>query len=959
MLPLVDENQHFKTFDEYIECTAVPKGMEFTHTSLNGGRYYVRGSQIELFYKNYLQALKKGVNLYMTEKPRHIQPPTIDLDFRFNDTDDIKRRYTMEHIKTFVKAFYHELCKCVRLTGKEEFVILEKQSPCYDKEKCILKDGVHIIIPGVITTWMVLAECRRNTIEALIKTDWQKSIGFTNSIEDVVDEAVMRAKPNNWLMYGSGKPGNPLKYKVTHHWNVLYDDLPLLKDEEYVEFLSIRNKFMETPYINEEMEAYFNKIYNDWEDGENAKKTAYLAKQKERLAQPQEPLSSDEISDLDQAVMLLDPKRADKYDTWSKVVWAISGISRKSKEGLELAMKFSKQSNDFDERSVLELYVNEKDMGQISMGSVIKWLKDDGVYEQFKPIAKPKAGAAQHKMTIEQFLDADIDPFSKEGIQQIMKMTGCISSMADYDIAQALVILANRKIVTVTDCGKTSHYQFKEHRWEKLENDNVVRTMINTKMVKFAAAVNEEYARQIRELDEEDEDEMERLKKMCKKACDLMTKCKSSKFKTGVIKEFGALVEKSKKEFLDKLDEQPHLIGFNNGIYDLNESTFRDGRPEDFVTFSVGYDYSTEHDEEIYTTIMNFIKDIMPADTEEDIKKREENHEHSGKNELNMFHLMYTIALCLHGTNVREKFHIWTGRGGNGKGLFAVLLELVFGDYLYAPDVTLLTTKRKDSSSAQSELAKGRGKRFGLMTESDQKDSLQVDKAKKYTGNDRIQARDLYESVKEWKPQFTLFLQCNNMPNLSGSDGGIERRLEIVEFPWIFKAKPNKKKPNEKPFTFGPDKDMKKEFKKDGYAPQFMSMLIEFYKKYINGTNPQSYVPPDNVTAYTRAYLEEQDSVKNFIDEHCRQPKEGQNWLLKDCVTVSEMYAEYKRVNGADAIKKGKFNEAMKEAGFIIRRSGPERWENIKLEKNCDVEEDEEEEDEDYHEMMMRQAVRD
>jgi hypothetical protein len=75
---------------------------------------------------------------------------------------------------------------------------------------------------------------------------------------------------------------------------------------------------------------------------------------------------------------------------------------------------------------------------------------------------------------------------------------------------------------------------------------------------------------------------------------------------------------------------------------------------------------------------------------------------------------------------------------------------------------------------------------------------------------------------------------------------------------------------------------------------------------------------------------------------------------------MSDMYTEYKRVNGTDALKKGKFNEAMEEEGFIHRKSGSERWVNLKLAKNCDVEEEnEDEDDEDYHEMMMRQAVRD
>jgi phage/plasmid-associated DNA primase len=38
------------------------------------------------------------------------------------------------------------------------------------------------------------------------------------------------------------------------------------------------------------------------------------------------------------------------------------------------------------------------------------------------------------------------------------------------------------------------------------------------------------------------------------------------------------------ENFEQTLDEKTHLIGFNNGIFDLNKNQFREGRPEDPVS---------------------------------------------------------------------------------------------------------------------------------------------------------------------------------------------------------------------------------------------------------------------------------------------------------------------------------------------------------------------------------------
>ena len=42
------------------------------------------------------------------------------------------------------------------------------------------------------------------------------------------------------------------------------------------------------------------------------------------------------------------------------------------------------------------------------------------------------------------------------------------------------------------------------------------------------------------------------------------------------------------KTFIEKLNDQKNLIGFENGVYDLNTSTFRGGLPSDYVSLTTG-----------------------------------------------------------------------------------------------------------------------------------------------------------------------------------------------------------------------------------------------------------------------------------------------------------------------------------------------------------------------------------
>jgi hypothetical protein len=69
------------------------------------------------------------------------------------------------------------------------------------------------------------------------------------------------------------------------------------------------------------------------------------------------------------------------------------------------------------------------------------------------------------------------------------------------------------------------------------------------------------------------------------------------------------------QEFEKKLDADQNLLGFTNGVYDLSQHRFRDGRPEDYISLSFGYDYKVfENCDQILNDPRLFLSQFLPKD---------------------------------------------------------------------------------------------------------------------------------------------------------------------------------------------------------------------------------------------------------------------------------------------------------------------------------------------------------
>ena len=85
-----------------------------------------------------------------------------------------------------------------------------------------------------------------------------------------------------------------------------------------------------------------------------------------------------------------------------------------------------------------------------------------------------------------------------------------------------------------------------------------------------------------------------------------------------IVKECRAFLQDD--EFTEKLDANPLLVGFENGIYDFGTETFRPSVAEDLVSFSTGCnfikDFAGEKWDAMKKEVAEFFKDITLGDLE-------------------------------------------------------------------------------------------------------------------------------------------------------------------------------------------------------------------------------------------------------------------------------------------------------------------------------------------------------
>ena len=319
-----------------------------------------------------------------------------------------------------------------------------------------------------------------------------------------------------------------------------------------------------------------------------------------------------------------------------------------------------------------------------------------------------------------------------------------------------------------------------------------------------------------------------------------------------------------------EFDTHPYLINCKNGTYDLETMTFREHDWKDFLTMQTNFDYTMQ--EVTCPRWEQFIKEVT-----QDNKDKAD-------------YLQRALGYSILGTGKEECMFILHGKTTRiGKSTMLDAIQHLLGDYSTVAPVELIcrNERQKNAEAANPVLARLKGKRMVTMSESDTAGKLDEATIKQYTGGEDITARELYQSAITFKPQFTMWLSCNDLPAVKDKSLFASDRVRVIEFNRHFSDEEQ-------------DKGLKDYFETPEAMKGIFTWLVTGYFKYRRFGLKMC----DDMKKVIKQYEKDNDLVLQFLEEKCEGTDEG----YTKAKTLYDNYKIWCKSNGYYVCSMKKFN---------------------------------------------------
>jgi P4 family phage/plasmid primase-like protien len=556
-------------------------------------------------------------------------------------------------------------------------------------------------------------------------------------------------------------------------------------------------------------------------------------------------------------IALLNPSRADSYDSWIKVGLLLHNLST---DYLDLWMEFSKQSPKHDTNSCTSQWamMKTKETG-LNIGTLHHWLKEDNPNDYDDLFPSSQTLPPEIKGTCQ--LPDDPTPVKVRLIRK-NPLVSAYEVSTESRLAEALLHMFPNQFKS-SNANNDRFWRFENHRWKKIP-DSVIINLIRYDLQRALTDIHKAQPQKVKaKKGSEDLELIERGNNIIR--------LETISMKEKIFKELHHRV--CDPQFLSKLDQNKHLLGFEDGVYDLNAQQFRDGKPEDYVSLSVGYNFprNIPEDHQTVVSIYRLLGSIFPDPLTRD-------------------YVLLCHASCLHGENPHEQFFIQYGPGGNGKSRLDWMIEHALGEYAGKAPYQIISQMEKSGESATPQLAKLKGLRYVKFSEPPTNWSVNAT-MKDITGNDKITVRELYGKPFDFYAQFKPYVSTNSLPDLTSTynDQGTWRRLNIVPFKVSFVDTPNP----ENKYEAQRDSTLETRQSSENWHQFYMYILLEYYASYVKAG--KKLIKPPEVLEATKSFKASCDHIQEFIDEHLTETKEE-----KDYVKASEIWDAYADWQGKD-----------------------------------------------------------
>lgn len=776
-----------------------------THLSFTKGKYNVPDEKMEEFYKRYYESLISGDNLYLIEKIYNCNfNMFFDLDTTEQQTDsDIIK--IIDIIKKVI-CYYYSCEECDMIVSKRE-------------------SKYHLNFANIVVNSKIM-----NNICEKIKNDLKEF-----KLDKFIDTSVYRT---GLRMLGSKK--NPKEKSIYQIYNITSGKYIRLNSISYELFKkTIIRTNEEVTKMKKEMEVENKSIKK-----ENNKDGNVVLK-----GIANESIKT-EIKELIGELRSINECLSDFDNSIDRI------YAKQNKLGL-----YCYYISIFQKRCPFEKRPHKRESNPIYIEMIpidsgldwrmyIKCYNNECLRKRF-----PEEGLKLPDNWMDKYKELYLSMSSKYWESEVNITNEIRKSLEDslngshYQIAKSAFMIYKDRF-RVDDIKNATWYEFDGYRWGKSHLMNILLSEELPKYYNGIKTVNQNIQDDLQEF-------LQKKETLRNGIIDgIIIKLENVNFKNKILEQMTYLFKTYDPLFYEKLDSNPSLIGFKNGVYDFDSNEFREATLEDYLTYSTGYDW-IEYDEkdnnviEIYEFLGKIITDKLVLE-----------------------YLLKVLGRALVG-RPDEKFYIWCGlSGANGKSTLVNFLEKTLGDYTTSIDVSLLTNKRAGSSNATPDVVRTRGKRLLTAQEPESDDKLRTGILKQYTGGDTIVARELFKSPIAFKLQATMVMCCNELPTMTSMDGGSWRRIRVFDFKSRFCDNPIKK--NE----FNIDTSLKYKLKE--WRPYFMSILIYWYNKSLY----EGMDEPDDVKRATNKYKVDNDKFNEFFDEYIEEYEETSN----NFQTIKEIY---------------------------------------------------------------------
>ena len=287
---------------------------------------------------------------------------------------------------------------------------------------------------------------------------------------------------------------------------------------------------------------------------------------------------------------------------------------------------------------------------------------------------------------------------------------------------------------------------------------------------------------------------------------------------------------------MEELDKDPWLMGTPDGIVDLLTGRYISFGLKPYVTMTTAVGPADVANDRACPLFLKFMDEFT-----------------CGDQELKRFLLQYA-GYCLTG-DMREQCLLFLyGDGDNGKTVFIQLLRWLLKDYAHNAAVDLfVTTSIGKHATGFADLHR---RRLVITNETQEGQTLRMDKIKQITGQDPMRANFMRQDNFEFLPVCKLLMFGNHKPSLPDVGKAVRKRIRMV--PCNLRLAEGQM-----------DRDLPWKLQKEG--PGILRAIINGCLDW----QANGLIVPESVEVQTDRYFDQQDYVGQWFAECCEPNQNG------------------------------------------------------------------------------------